>query len=94
MKSKAVPLVVTTLHKGVFFGYGEPTDKTEIRLERAQMAVKWTSDIGGVMGLAGEGPSKSCKISRPIPAITLRDVTAVMEASPEAAKGWEKCPWG
>ena len=90
---KTIPLVVTTQHRGVFFGYGLQTTKKIIRIEKARMAVSWTSDLKGIMGLADIGPSRSCRVSMAIPAITLQDVTSIMEASPEAAKAWEKSPW-
>lgn len=93
-KQKLVPLVVTTEFRGVFFGWGFPTEGTTIRLEKAQNCIFWSSDIGGVLGLANPGPSKSCRIGPPIPAITLQKVTSLMECSPEAVKAWEKKPWG
>lgn len=93
-KNTRKPLIITTAHKGVFFGYGNPAiqDKT-IRIEQAQMCVYWSTDVRGVVGLAANGPTKNCKISPPAPAMTLTDVTAVMEASEEAAKKWEGAPW-
>jgi hypothetical protein len=94
MTDKKQGLVVTTEHKGVFFGYGVPTTESEIRLEKARMCNYWSSDMQGVMGLAEKGPSKTCKVGPAIPAITLRDVTSVMELTPEAVKGWEKAIWG
>jgi hypothetical protein len=44
------------------------------------------------MGLASSGPSKSCKVG-PAADITLRSITAVLEATPEAVKAWESAPW-
>jgi len=58
-----------------------------------RMAVYWTAAVGGVVGLAASGPSKGCRIGPAAPAITLRDVTAVMEASPTAAAAWETELW-
>lgn len=90
---KQVPLIVTTKHKGVFFGYGTPSDAETIRIERVRMVVYWSSDVRGIVGLASTGPSNGCKIGLQAPAITLRDVTAVIEVSPEAAKKFEEAPW-
>ena len=87
------PLVVTTAHRGVFFGYGERTDESTIRLEQARMCVSWPPENRSVVGLASDGPKKGARVGPAAPAITLRDVTAVMEASEEAAKAWEKGPW-
>ena len=91
--SKLKPLVVTTEHRGVFFGYGTPTTDKTIRLERARMCVYWSADVKGVLGLAATGPSKDCRIGPAVPAITLAAVTSVMECSDESAKAWEKGPW-
>lgn len=93
MSKKTVPVVVTTAHKGVFFGYGEPSDKATVRIEKARMCVYWSPDVKGILGLAATGPSKNCKVGPAVPAITLREVTSVMEASEEAAKAWESGPW-
>lgn len=89
------PVVVTTLHRGVFFGYinGQPTDVKTIRIERARMCVYWSADIKGVLGLAATGPNKNCKIGPAVPSLMLFDVTSVMEASEEAAKMWETVVW-
>lgn len=92
MKQKQ-PLIVTTAHRGVFFGYGIPTENKTIRLEKARMAIYWSSDVKGVVGLASTGPTKDCKIGPPAPALTLQDVTSVMEVSDTAAKQWEIGPW-
>ena len=88
-----IPLVVTTAHKGVFFGYGTPTEKKTIRLVNARMCVSWSSDVKGVVGLAANGPSKGCRVGPAAPAITLGDVTAIMECSEKATAAWNSEPW-
>ena len=91
MKTKA--LLVTTSHKGVFFGYGAPSAEATIKLERARMCVYWSTACHGVLGLAANGPTSNCKVGPAVPAITLRDVTSVTEVSEIAVKAWEKEPW-
>lgn len=91
--SAAIPLVVTTEHRGVFFGYGTPTTDKTIRLERARMCVYWSADVRGVVGLAAKGPSKGCRIGPAAPAIVLQGVTAVLEVSKEAEEQWNREPW-
>jgi hypothetical protein len=93
MNKKQVSLMVTTAHKGVFFGYGTPTHEPTIELSQARMCVYWSSDMKGVMGLAVQGPSSSCKIGPAVPKIILRDVTAVIEVSDQARAKWESQPW-
>ena len=93
MKNGKQALVVTTEHRGVFFGYGEPTTESTIRLERARMCVYWPTENRGVVGLAADGPKRGSKVGPSAPAITLRDVTAIMECTSEAVKAWESSPW-
>ena len=84
--------IVTTGRRGVFFG--EIIDRTEdkIILKDAQMCVYWSRDINGIMGLASHGPSRTCRISRPIPKIELFGITAVMDVTREAELNWKECP--
>lgn len=91
--NRTVPLVVTTEKKGVFFGYGKPTTAKEIVITKARMCVYWSQKVKGVVGLAATGPVYDCRVSLAIPKLHLREVTAVMECSPEAAAAWEKGPW-
>lgn len=92
-KSKSRPVVVTTAHRGVFFGYASgDTSGEEIKLERARLCLRWTEDVKGFMGLASSGPSKTCRVG-PACTITIRAITAVLEATPEAVEAWERAPW-
>jgi hypothetical protein len=86
------PVIVTTAHRGVFFGYASDTEGKTIKLERARLCVYWSPDCHGFMGLAAMGPTVDCRIG-PAADITLRDVTAVMEVSPVACMAWEAAPW-
>lgn len=90
---KKVPLLVTTEHKGVFFGYGTPTTDKTIRIEQARMCIYWSADVRGVLGLAQSGPTKDCKITPKVPAITLQKVTSVTETTLDAAEAWERGNW-
>lgn len=94
-KSNVKHFVVTTQHKGVFYGTGtgEVKDKATT-LKDARMCVYWSSSVKSVVGLASDGPDRQCKISPPAPSVYLTDVTGVFECSEEAVKAWEKQPWG
>ena len=92
-KNGNTPLVVTTSHRGVFFGYGAPTDAKTIRLTNARMVVYWPNENKSVLGLAETGPKKGSRVGPAVPAITLNDVTAVMEVNDSAAKAFEDAPW-
>ena len=91
-KAKERPVIVTTAHKGVFFGYATDTDGPTIKLRAARLAVYWTSDLRGFMGLASKGPTPGCRIGHAAD-ITLRDITSVLEVTPEAVTNWEKAIW-
>ena len=93
-KSKQRAVIVTTEFRGVFFGFmdGEVKDNS-VTLKQAQNCVYWSSDVRGFMGLAANGPTKSCKVGPAVPSITLNKVTAVVEVTPEAAEKWMRAPW-
>lgn len=93
VKSKLVPLLVSTEFRGVFFGWGIVTTTREIRLVNAQQCTYWSADVKGFLGLASTGPSKDCKIGLAVPAITLQSVTSIVECTPEAVAAWEAKPW-
>lgn len=85
-------VLVTTAHRGVFFGYARDTSGETIRLRAARLCVYWSADLRGFMGLASIGPSSSCKIGPPAD-IELRAITSVTEVSAAAVERWEKAPW-
>lgn len=99
-KKKAAPkkrsgsraVIVTTAHRGVFFGYADDVDGETIALKMARLCVYWSADVKGFMGLASSGPTAACKIG-PAADITLRNITAVLSVTPEAAAAWEAAPW-
>ena len=93
-----IPVLITTdnTKRGVFMGFIDPNDadKETIVAEEVRMAVYWSSDVKGVIGLAANGPTKSCKITSPATKATIKGVTAVMELTKEAVNAWRKEPWG
>lgn len=91
-KKKERAVVVTTAHRGVFFGYATDVDGEAIVLRAARLCVYWTPDLRGFMGLAASGPGKGCRIG-PAADITLRAITSVVAVSPEATAKWELAPW-
>lgn len=87
------PVLVTTQHRGVFFGYAGETRGDRIDLKRARMVVHWSAAMRGVLGLATIGPDEACRISPPAD-VELRDVTAVAEVTSGAVAKFEAAPWG
>jgi len=89
-------MVVVTTDKdrrGVFFGELVKYEKETATLKDAQMAVYWSSETKGVLGLASIGPQKGSRISPIIPKIEINGVTAVMDCSKEAIKEWRLVKW-
>ena len=92
LKTSERAVLVTTAHKGVFFGYAKETSGPTIKLRSARLCVYWTTDLRGFMGLASDGPSKGCRIG-PAADIELRDITSIVEVSEKAIAKWESAPW-
>ena len=91
-KNTTRPVLVTTAHRGVFFGYANDTSGETIVLKRARLCVRWRG-THGFMGLASAGPNEQCRIGPPAD-IELRNVTSVSEVTPAAVEQWESEPWG
>lgn len=95
-KVEEIAVVVTTAHRGVFFGllpadadFTSPT----LRLRNCRMCVKWPEGNHSVVGLAAWGPVPGARVSPAAPAITLHSITGIMECSVEAIAAWESEPW-
>lgn len=89
-KERAV--LVTTAHKGVFFGYAKDTDGAIIKLRAARNCIYWPTEQKGFLGLASTGPVSGARIG-PAADIELRDITSVAVCTPQAVEAWEKAPW-
>lgn len=87
------PVIVTTQHRGVFFGYATDITGEIVALKRARNCVYWSADCKGFIGLATTGPTSQCRIGPAALSIQLRNITAVLEVTPEAAAAWEAAPW-
>lgn len=89
MKDKAV--LVTTLHRGVFFGYVKDDKKLpeHITLTNAKNCIYWSSDVQGFLGLAANGPTSGCRIGVAVPELTLWQITSVTPVTEAAEKKWK-----
>lgn len=89
---KTVPVLVTTQHRGVFFGHADPSKVADrsLSLERCRCCISWSADVGGFLGLAKVGPSRNCKIGTEALKVLLHDVTSVTECTQEAVEAWTK----
>ena len=91
-KEDEIPVVVTTEHRGVFFGYTKDYSGDVIELRAARNCVYWSAGVRGFMGLAATGPDKQSKIG-PAADIEVRKITSVIKCTPEAVAAWELAPW-
>jgi hypothetical protein len=89
--SEKVAVLVTTKHRGVFFGYTaeDPTASKSITLTNCRNCIFWSRSVGGFLGLAGIGPDTECKIGTlaPLP-VLLHDITSVSAVTPDAERRW------
>ncbi len=85
-------VLVTTVHRGVFFGYAVKTDGAIISLRAARNCIYWPSANKGFLGLASVGPIEGARVGPPAD-IELRDITCVAQCTDEAIRAWERAPW-
>lgn len=90
-------VVVTTGEgrRGVFFGELVEADIAAgtCVLRSAQMAVYWSSETHGVVGLAAHGPQHGSRITPQAPLLELNGVTSIVNASAVAEEAWRAEPW-
>jgi hypothetical protein len=85
-------VVVVTQGNAIFCGWTADADSEVVKLRAARQAVYYSADTHGLLGLAANGPGKQSRIGPPAD-ITVRNVTHVIECSPEAVKSWEGAGW-
>jgi hypothetical protein len=85
-------VLVTTSHRGVFFGYATDTAGAVISLRAARNCIYWPTKQKGFLGLATEGPLPGARIG-PAADLELRDITSVAACTDAAVKAWESAPW-
>lgn len=86
-------VVVTTEHRGVFFGKLVSRDGSEVTLADARVCVHWSAETKGFIGLAVTGPLKGSRVSLAATELTVTAVTSITKCTPEAIAQWEASPW-
>jgi hypothetical protein len=86
-------VLVTTIHRGVFFGELVSEEGEVVKLANARNCIYWPVETRGFLGLAFAGPPKGSKVGHAAPSLTLRGVTSISECTKEAAEKWESGPW-
>ena len=92
-KPRMRPYLVTTAHRGVFFGWADDIDGTTITLHKARNCIYWSADCRGFLGLANTGPTSGCRIGAPAEELQVRAVTSVALCSDAAAHAWGIALW-
>ena len=87
------PVIVTTEHRGVFFGYLEKgtEEQRTVTLTGARNAIYWAT-TRGFIELAQVGPNKSSRVGAVAPRIVLHAVTSVTDCTDAAAEAWRAFP--
>ena len=84
-------ILITTAHRGVFFGQVDPatdlTQRTLTGINNCRMAIYWGTDRG-VMQLAETGPTSTTRVGAPADVAAIHDVTAVFSVTDGAAEKW------
>lgn len=88
-------VLVTTVHRGVFFGYlVGAAAKEQVVISRARNVTYWDVATRSFLGLAAHGPTDACRVSAAAgEASTLFDITGVFTCTPEAVEKFERGPW-
>ena len=87
-------VVVTTRHRDVWTGLA--TDDGEsgtIVLTQARHVHYWDPETEGLSGLASRGPGPRSRLAPPVSRVRIRDVVAVLDASPIATERLRSVGW-
>lgn len=87
--SNQIAVLVTTKHRGVFFGYIDPAfkDNVHLDLETCMCAIYWGT-TRGFQELATTGPTEKSRVGSAAESCRVRDVTSVTTVSQEAEAAW------
>jgi len=86
-------VVITTNHRGVFFGTMEDDRGDVVVLTDARNCISWSETTHGFLGLASIGPQPGSKIGPAVPRLTLSGVTSIALCTEAASALWESEPW-
>lgn len=87
--------VVTTAHRGVFYGEVlsyDPSTKV-VEMANSRVAVYWPTTVRGFIGLAFTGPLPGSRISPAAPFAQYMDVSSILVCTENAAAAWESGIW-
>lgn len=90
---KGMPVLVTTAHRGVFFGYFESEDGDTVTLAKCRNCIYWPKKNKGFLGLAADGPLDGARVGKTSESTKLYSVTSVSLVGSDAVERWEALPW-
>ena len=82
-------VLVTTSHRGVFFGTLEEQAGNTVVLKNARNCIYWSEETKGFLGLSAMGPQEGSRLGAVTPEVELFDVTSVSACTDDAIKAWE-----
>ena len=99
--SQGTPVLVTTEHRGVFFGYAddgaveawEANTGAAVKLSGVRNCLYWPVANRGFIGLATDGPVEGARVGPAAETLSLAKVTAIVGVTPKAMDAWENAPW-
>jgi hypothetical protein len=86
-------VVVTTAHRGVFFGYASDVAGEIVTLKKARLCLYWSEDVRASWVWPQRGRAGVAVSVPAVESMDLRSITAIIACSPQATEAWEKQPW-
>ena len=87
------PVLLTTKHRGVFFGYINGDEETRNPVVKdCRNILWWDESCRGFLGLAANGPTDKCRVG-PAADVKLYDVTCVADVTANAEEKFKAAPW-
>jgi len=83
-------VLVTTTHKGVFFGVLKKSKAPEyVELTDVQNVIRWRQEGRGFLGLAVTGPTDGCTVGPAAEEANIYGVTGVIRCSTKAVAAFK-----
>ena len=89
--SQSKPVIVTTKHRGVFFGHlnsDQNETNNSLVLTDCRNVIHWSADTKGFLGLASDGPGSGSKIGATAPRVLIHDITSLADCTEKASKAF------
>ncbi len=91
--TKLRPVLVTTQHRGVFFGLTSAKEGAEtVKLAGCRNVLYWPAECKGFLGLAANGPVKGAKLGPAADSVELRNITSIADLSAATADVFSSFP--